>query len=283
MNQLTLSRIVRKFTRNRLALVGLVFVAAVVLTALLAGVIAPYDPLAMNFDALLVSPSATHPMGTDMLGRDVLSRVLYGSRYALLIGMGVVVLQMVLGGILGLIAGFVGGVVDSLVMRMVDIVWSIPGLVLALALAGALGGGIWVMIIAIAVTGWGQFTRLVRGQVLSLRELDYITAAHAVGAPRRRILFRHVLPNTLGPVIVYTTLEMPTAILASAALSFLGVGAQPPTPEWGALIADGRGLVGFAWWVSTFPGLAIMITALGFNFVGDGLRDVLDPRFERRV
>ncbi len=283
MNQVTSSRTVRRFARNRLALVGLVFVAAVALAALLAGLISPYDPLAMNFDALLVPPSATHPMGTDMLGRDLLSRVLYGSRYALLIGMGVVVLQMVFGGALGLIAGFVGGVVDSLVMRTVDIVWSIPGLVLALALAGALGGGIWVMIIAIAVTGWGQFTRLLRGQVLSLRELDYVTAAYAVGASRRRILFRHVLPNTLGPVIVYTTLEMPTAILASAALSFLGVGAQPPTPEWGALIADGRGLIGFAWWVSTFPGLAIMIAALGFNFVGDGLRDVLDPRFERRV
>ncbi|MCR4391759.1 MAG: ABC transporter permease [Candidatus Acetothermia bacterium] len=283
MKQFFSSRAVRRFTRNHLALVGLFFVAAVGLTALLADVIAPYDPLAMDFDALLSPPSATHPMGTDVLGRDLLSRVLYGSRYALLIGMGVVVLQMVLGGILGLVAGFVGGVVDSLIMRAVDIVWSIPGLVLALALAGALGGGIGVMIIAIAVTGWGQFTRLLRGQVLSLRELDYVTAAYALGASRTRILFRHVLPNALGPVVVYTTLEMPAAILSSAALSFLGVGAQPPIPEWGALIADGRGLIGFAWWVSTFPGLAIMITALGFNFVGDGLRDVLDPRFERRI
>ncbi|MBC7093527.1 ABC transporter permease [Candidatus Bipolaricaulota bacterium] len=283
MKQFFSSRAVRRFTRNRLALVGLFFVAAVGLTALLADVIAPYNPLAMDFDALLSPPSATHPMGTDVLGRDLLSRVLYGSRYALLIGMGVVVLQMVLGGILGLVAGFAGGVVDGLIMRAVDIVWSIPGLVLALALAGALGGGIGVMIIAIAVTGWGQFTRLLRGQVLSLRELDYVTAAYALGASRTRILFRHVLPNTLGPVVVYTTLEMPAAILSSAALSFLGVGAQPPIPEWGALIADGRGLISFAWWVSTFPGLAIMITALGFNFVGDGLRDVLDPRFERRI
>lgn len=283
MNQLTLARVIRKLTRNRLALVGLVFVMAVVLTAGLADVLAPYDPLAMNFDELLVPPSSKRPFGTDMLGRDVLSRVLYGSRYALLIGIGVVALQMVFGGVLGLIAGFVGGLADSVAMRIVDIVWSIPGLVFAIALAGALGGGIWVMIIAIAVTGWGQFARLVRGQVLSLRELDYVTAAHAVGASRWRIMFRHVLPNILGPVIVYTTLEMPTAILASAALSFLGVGAQPPTPEWGALIAEGRGLIGYAWWVSTFPGLAIMIATLGFNFVGDGLRDALDPRFERRV
>lgn len=273
----------RKLARNRLAMVGLIFVTAVVLTAGLADVVSLYDPLAMNFDKLLVSPSAKHPFGTDMFGRDVLSRVLYGSRYALLIGLGVVALQMVLGGMLGLIAGFVGGLFDSVVMRIVDIMWSIPGLVFAIALAGALGGGIGIMIIAIAVTGWGQFARLVRGQVLSIRELDYVTAAHAMGASQWRIMFRHVLPNILGPVIVYTTLEMPTAILASAGMSFLGVGAQPPTPEWGALIAEGRGLIGYAWWISTFPGLAIMITALGFNFVGDGLRDALDPRFERRV
>lgn len=274
---------VRKFAHHRLALVGLFFVAVVVFTALLADVIAPYDPLVMNFEVLLSPPSAAHLMGTDELGRDILSRVLYGSRYALFIGVGVVVLQMMLGGLLGLVAGFAGGFVDSLIMRAVDIVWSIPGLVLALALAGALGGGIGVMIIAIAVTGWGQFTRLLRGQVLSLRESDYVAAAHALGASRTRILFHHILPNTLGPVIVYTTLEMPAAILASAALSFLGVGAQPPTPEWGAMIAEGRALIAYAWWVSTFPGIAIMITALGFNFLGDGLRDTLDPKFERRI
>jgi peptide/nickel transport system permease protein len=168
-------------------------------------------------------------------------------------------------------------------MRLVDIIWSIPALVLALALAGAFGGGIPVMIVAIAVTGWGQFTRLVRGQVLSLRELEYVSAARAVGASNWRIIFSHILPNSLGPVIVYGTLEMPAAILWSASLSFLGVGAQPPTPEWGAMIADGRAFISYAWWISTFPGIAIMIVALGFNFVGDGLRDALDPRFERRV
>lgn len=222
-------------------------------------------------------------MGTDVLGRDVFSRVLHGSRYALLIGVGVVSLQLVFGGLLGLAAGYVGGTVDTLVMRVVDIIWSVPALVLALALAGALGGGITVMIVAIAVTGWGQFTRLMRSLVLSLRELDYVVAARAMGAGVPRILLRHALPNSLGPVVVYATLEMPVAILWSASLSFLGVGAQPPLPEWGAMIADGRGLVSFAWWASTFPGIAIMVTALGFNFLGDGLRDALDPKFERRI
>ena len=202
---------------------------------------------------------------------------------ALLIGVGVVGLQLVLGGLLGLAAGYLGGALDAVVMRAVDVIWSIPALVLALALAGALGGGVMVMIVAIAVTGWGQFTRLIRSIVLSLRELDFVSAARAMGAGTPRILFKHVLPNSLGPVIVYTTLEMPVAILWSASLSFLGVGAQPPLPEWGAMIADGRGLISFAWWASTFPGIAIMLTALGFNFLGDGLRDALDPKFERRI
>jgi len=277
------SREFRRFLRNRLAVVGLGCVLLVSVVAVFAPHIAPYRPTAMDFDSLLLAPSTRHLMGTDMLGRDIFSRVVHGSRYALIIGIGVVGLQMVFGGALGLAAGYLGGTIDTTVMRIVDVLWSIPAIVLALALAGALGGGITVMIIAIAVTGWGQFTRLMRGQVLQLREMDYVSAAQAAGAGIPRILFRHILPNSLGPVIVYATLEMPVAILWSASLSFLGVGAQPPTPEWGALIADGRGLISFAWWVSTFPGIAIMITALGFNFLGDGLRDALDPKFERRI
>lgn len=282
MNRLR-SRFLRGLVRNRLAILGLAFIVLVVMAALLAPFIAPYDPLQMNFDELLAPPSRTHLMGTDVLGRDIFSRVIYGSRYALVIGLAVVTLQMVFGAMLGLVAGYFGGPIDSLIMRLVDIIWSIPALVLALALAGAFGGGIPVMILAIAVTGWGQFTRLVRGQVLSLRELEYVSAARAIGASSWRIIFSHILPNSLGPVIVYGTLEMPAAILWSASLSFLGVGAQPPTPEWGAMIAEGRSFISYAWWISTFPGIAIMIIALGFNFVGDGLRDALDPRFERRV
>lgn len=275
--------ILKKLSRNRLALLGLLFVMMILISACFGSIIAPYDPFKMDFDKILEPPSRSHIMGTDLLGRDIFSRVLYGARYALLIGVGVVGLQMLIGGMLGLMSGFWGGIVDNIVMRLVDVVWAVPGIVLALALAGALGGGIWVMIIAIASTGWGQFTRLIRGQVLAVRELDFVTAAKAVGARRHRIMFRHILPNVVGPIIVYTTLEMPTAVLASAALSFLGVGAQPPTPEWGAMIAEGRALVGYAWWVSTFPGLAIMLLALGFNFLGDGLRDALDPKFERRI
>lgn len=282
MNRLR-SRSLRRLVRNRLAILGLAFIVLVVMAALLAPFIASYDPLQMNFDELLAPPSRTHLMGTDVLGRDIFSRVIYGSRYALVIGLAVVTLQMVFGAMLGLVAGYFGGPIDSLIMRLVDIIWSIPALVLALALAGAFGGGIPVMILAIAVTGWGQFTRLVRGQVLSLRELEYVSAARAIGASSWRIIFSHILPNSLGPVIVYGTLEMPAAILWSASLSFLGVGAQPPTPEWGAMIAEGRAFISYAWWISTFPGIAIMIVALGFNFVGDGLRDALDPRFERRV
>jgi len=222
-------------------------------------------------------------MGTDDLGRDILSRILYGSRYALLIGVAVVLLELAIGASLGFVAGYFGGKIDTIIMRVVDMVLAIPTLILAIAIAGAFGGGLWVMILAIAVAGWGEFSRLVRAQVLSLKELTYVEAVRALGAGNVRIIFRHILPNSMGPVLVYTTLYMPTAILWSAALSFLGLGAQPPTPEWGSIIADGRSFISYAWWIATFPGLAIMLTTLGFNFVGDGLRDALDPRFDRKV
>jgi len=277
------SRRLRRFLKNRLAVIGLAVVAFIVLLAILAPAIAPHDPLLHNYDELLLSPSFEHLMGTDDLGRDIFSRVIYGTRYALLIGVAVVVLELLVGATLGFIAGYFGGVLETVIMRGVDTVLAIPTLILAIAIAGAFGGGLWVMIIAIAVAGWGEFTRLVRAQVLSLKELTYIEASHAIGTGRARIIFNHIVPNSMGPVLVYTTLYMPTAILWSAALSFLGLGAQPPTPEWGAIIADGRAFISYAWWIATFPGLAIMATTLGFNFVGDGLRDALDPKFERRT
>jgi len=277
------SRRLRRFLKNRLAVIGLAVVAFIVLLAILAPAIAPHDPLLHNYDELLLSPSFEHLMGTDDLGRDICSRVIYGTRYALLIGVAVVVLELLVGATLGFIAGYFGGVLETVIMRGVDTVLAIPTLILAIAIAGAFGGGLWVMIIAIAVAGWGEFTRLVRAQVLSLKELTYIEASHAIGTGRARIIFNHIVPNSMGPVLVYTTLYMPTAILWSAALSFLGLGAQPPTPEWGAIIADGRAFISYAWWIATFPGLAIMATTLGFNFVGDGLRDALDPKFERRT
>jgi len=277
------SRKLRRFIKNRLAVIGLGIVVLIVLLAVLASTIAPYDPLQHNYDELLLSPSFEHLMGTDDLGRDIFSRVIYGTRYALLIGVAVVVLELLIGASLGFIAGYFGGVLETVIMRGVDTVLAIPTLILAIAIAGAFGGGLWVMIIAIAVAGWGEFTRLVRAQVLSLKELTHVEAARAIGAGQARIIFKHIVPNSMGPVLVYTTLYMPTAILWSASLSFLGLGAQPPTPEWGAIIADGRAFISYAWWIATFPGLAIMITTLGFNFVGDGLRDALDPKFERRT
>lgn len=277
------SRRLRRFIKNRLAVIGLAIVALIILLAVLAPVITPYNPLQHDYDELLLSPSFEHLMGTDDLGRDIFSRVIYGTRYALLIGVAVVILELLIGASLGFIAGYFGGGLETVIMRGVDTVLAIPTLILAIAIAGAFGGGLWVMIIAIAVAGWGEFTRLVRAQVLSLKELTYIEAARAIGAGQARIIFNHIVPNSMGPVLVYTTLYMPTAILWSAALSFLGLGAQPPTPEWGAIIADGRAFISYAWWIATFPGLAIMVTTLGFNFVGDGLRDALDPKFERRT
>lgn len=277
------SRGLRRFLRNRLAVVGVLMVFLVVLIAVFAPWIAPFDPLKQNYDELLQCPSRQHLMGTDALGRDLFSRVVYGSRYALMIGVAVVLLELAIGASLGFIAGYFGGIWGSVIMRLVDMVLSIPTLVLAMAIAGAFGGGLWVMVVAIAVAGWGQFARLVRAQVLSLKEVAFVEAARALGASHLRIIARHLLPNSMGPVLVYTTLYVPAAILWSAALSFLGLGAQPPTPEWGAIIADGRGFISFAWWISTFPGLAIMITTLGFNFLGDGLRDALDPKFERQL
>lgn len=275
------SRRMKRFVRNRLALVGLGIVLLVLIVAALASVVAPYDPITHNYDELLLAPSADHLMGTDDLGRDLFSRVIFGTRYALLVGVAVVMLELLIGASLGFISGYFGGKIDSLIMRLVDTVLAIPTLILAIAIAGAFGGGLWVMVLAISVAGWGEFTRLVRAQVLSLKQLSYVEAARAIGAGDVHIIFRHIVPNSIGIVIVYTTMYMPTAILWAAALSFLGLGAQPPTPEWGSIIADGRSFISYAWWISTFPGLAIMLTTLGFNFVGDGLRDALDPRFDR--
>ncbi|MBO8142570.1 MAG: ABC transporter permease [Firmicutes bacterium] len=275
--------VLRRLRRNQLAVVGAIIVVALVLTAVFAPWIAPYDPAEQNFDALLEPPSRDHWFGTDDLGRDVFSRVIYGTRYALLIGVAVVAIESILGALLGFASGYFGGKVDAYISRLIDIMLAIPTLVLALAIAGALGGGISNMILAIGVSGWTEFARLVRGEVLAIRNSTYIEAAKAVGLSDWRIILRHVAPNTVAPFIVYTTLYIPTAILWAASLSFLGLGAQPPTPEWGALIADGRGYLSFAWWIAVMPGVAIMVTVMGFNFLGDGFRDALDPKMARQT
>ena len=270
--------VLRRLARSKLAVVGSVYIALLILIAVVAPVIVPQDPMAQNYGMVNQAPSLAHPFGTDNYGRDVFSRVLYGTRYALFLGVVIVGIQSIIGVGLGLVAGYYGGYIESVIMRIVDISLSIPGIVLALAVAGLLGGGFIPLIVAVSLVGWRGFTRIVRGDVKSIMEENYIEAAKASGLPDRRIIFRHILPNVSSSIIVYATLTMPTVILWSAALSFLGMGVHPPTPEWGALIADGRGDLQSAWWISTFPGFAIMATIIAFNAVGDGLRDALDPK-----
>lgn len=271
-------QVVGHLTYNKLALLGLLYVVGITVVAILAPVIAPYDPTAQNYEILNHPPSLEHPFGTDNYGRDVFSRVIHGTRYALFLGLVIVGIQAIIGIGLGLIAGYYGGYTESVIMRIVDVSLSIPGIVLALAIAGMLGGGLMPLIIAVSLVGWRGFTRIVRGDVKSVMEENYIESAKAVGLSDFTIIMRYVLPNAAASIIVYATLTIPTVILWSAALSFLGMGVHPPTPEWGALIASGRGELQSAWWIATFPGLAIMTTIIAFNAVGDGLRDALDPK-----
>lgn len=268
----------RRTIQNRFALFGLLVVVALVVVAIAAPIIAPYDPAEPDYTALKQPPSVDHPFGTDTYGRDVFSRVVFGSRYAVFLGIVIVGIEMLIGVSLGLVAGYYGGLTESAIMRLVDISLSIPAIVLALAIAGMLGGGLYPLIIAVSLVGWRGFARLVRGDVKSVMEEEYIESAHAAGVSDLRIIARYVLPNTASSIIVYTTLTIPTVILWSAGLSFLGMGVQPPKPEWGAILAAGRGDIDSAWWIATFPGLAIMLTVIGFNGLGDGLRDALDPR-----
>jgi peptide/nickel transport system permease protein len=249
-----------------------------VIASLAAPLIAPYDPLKQNLRNNLLSPSAAHWFGTDVHGRDIFSRVLFGAAISLRIGFLGALLGGAAGIVLGLISGFYGGAADMLIMRLVDIQLAFPGLLLAIAIIAAIGPGLENVIIAVGVFSVPTFTRVVRGSVLSLRQQDFVTAARTVGAPNHRIMRLHLLPNILAPVIVLLTMRVATAILTAASLSFLGLGAQPPIPEWGAMLSDGRDYLVLAPHVATFPGLAILLAVLGFNLLGDGLRDALDPR-----
>lgn len=274
-------KVLNRIASDPLALGGLIYIFILILVAVFAPVVAPYDPTRQDYQALTEPPSVAHPFGTDTLGRDVLSRVIFGSRYAVFLGIVIVGIQMVIGISLGLIAGYYGGLVESSIMRLVDISLSIPGIVLALAIAGMLGGGLVPLIIAVSLIGWRGFARLVRGDALSVMEEEYIDAAKSSGVSDFRVITKYILPNAASSVIVYATLTIPSIILWSAGLSFLGMGVQPPRPEWGAIIAAGRGEIDTAWWISTFPGLTIMLTVMAFNFLGDGLRDAIDPRSTR--
>jgi peptide/nickel transport system permease protein len=270
----------RHFRRNGLAMAGLVVVVLLYLVALLAPLIAPYDPIAQGNlvrDSYL-GPHASHWLGTDQFARDMLSRIIYGARISLAIGFIAVAIAIVLGSLLGAIAGYLGGKLDALLMRFTDMVMAFPRLVLLIMIIALFDPTIGLIIAVLGLTQWPGTARLVRGEVLSLREQEYVQAARALGFGRSRIILRHLIPNVLAPVIVAATLGIGNTIVLEAGLSFLGLGVQPPTPSWGTLVADGRqNLIG-AWWVATFPGLAIVVTVLAFNLVGDGLRDALDPR-----
>jgi dipeptide transport system permease protein len=275
------------FSENRGAVVGLFVFLAIVLVAVFAPLVAPFSPNTQFRDALLVPPAwadggrTTFLLGTDALGRDILSRLIYGARFSMFIGLAVVVLAVTGGILIGLVAGYCRGWVDALLMRVMDVILAFPSLLLALVLVAVLGPGLLNAMIAIAVVLQPHFARLTRAAVLAERNREYVTSAKVVGASHLRLMFVTILPNCLAPLIVQGTLSFSTAILDAAALGFLGMGAQPPTPEWGTMLAEAREFILRAWWVVTFPGLAILITVLAINLVGDGLRDALDPKLKR--
>ena len=270
----------RHFRKSRIAIAGLLILIGLYIVALLAPLLAPYDPIAQT-DVLRTSylpPSSEHWLGTDRFGRDVLSRILYGARISLAIGFVATAISVTVGTLLGAIAGYFGGKVDSAIMRFTDMVLAFPRLVLLIMIVALFSPSITVMIVVLGLTQWPNTTRIVRGDVLSLREREFIQAARALGMRGGRIIMRHLIPNVLAPVIVTATLGIGNTIVLEAGLSFLGLGVQPPTPSWGSMVSDGRDNLLGAWWVATFPGLTIVTTVLAFNLVGDGLRDALDPR-----
>jgi peptide/nickel transport system permease protein len=270
----------RYLKRNKLAIMGLTIILSLILISIIAPLIAPHDPLDQNLDNRLLEPCGEYPLGTDDLGRCILSRIIYGTRISLEIGIIVVGITSGFGVVLGGFAGYYGGILDEIIMRLVDIMLSFPGIILALAIAGALGPSLFNVMLALTFVHWTSYARVVRGSVLSVKEKEFVESVRALGANNLYIMTHHILPNVIAPVIVMATLGMGHVILSAAALSFLGLGAQPPIPEWGAMLNSGRAFMRTAPSLTIFPGLAIMITVLAFNFLGDGLRDALDPRRE---
>lgn len=274
----------RRLARRRTALFGLIVVGVVVVTALGAGWISPFDATEQNISERLKPPLARdeagqlHVLGTDHLGRDLFARVVHGARPALLVGFAAVAISGVLGMLAGLVAGYFGGRVDDVLMRLADIQLAFPFILLAIAVIGVLGPSLVTIIVVIGVSSWVVYARIVRSAVLSLREREFVQAALALGSRDGRVVLRHILPNAFTPWLVVATLDMARVIVIESALSFLGLGVQPPTPTWGGMLADGRVYLSTAWWLATFPGLAILVTVLGINLFGDGLRDTLDPR-----
>ncbi|WP_296746923.1 nickel transporter permease [Mesorhizobium sp.] len=269
----------RRFSANRLAFVGLLIIIGLLLVAALADVLAPYSPTIGDLkNARLLPPSAAHWFGTDDLGRDIYSRIVYGSRWTLYVVVLVAVIAAPIGLLVGTVAGYAGGWIDAVLMRITDIFLAFPKLVLALAFVAALGPGIQNAVIAIAITSWPPYARIARAETLTVRNSDFIKAVQLMGASPFRVVLRHIMPLCISSLIIRVTLDMAGIILTAAGLGFLGLGAQPPLPEWGAMIASGRRFILDQWWVAAAPGVAILIVSLGFNLLGDGLRDALDPR-----
>jgi peptide/nickel transport system permease protein len=276
----------KRLARRRTALFGLGVVVTVLLAAAFAPWLTPFDPLEQDINHRLKEPGwqtaegRVHALGTDHLGRDILARVIFGSRIALVVGLSAVLISGVLGMAIGLVSGYFGGKVDDFFMRLADIQLAFPFILLAIAVIGVLGPSLRNIIIVIGVSSWVVYARVVRGEVLSIREREFVQAAIALGSRDARVVVRHVLPNAFTPWLVVATLDMARVIVIESALSFLGLGVQPPTPTWGGMLADGRVYLSTAWWLATFPGLAILVTVLGINLLGDGLRDTLDPRLQ---
>lgn len=274
MFRLILSRIFR----NKIAVTGLFFISIIFIGAVLAPIVAPYDPYKINVHKVLEPPSKEHIFGTDELGRDVFSRIIYGARVSLKVGIIAMGIAIIIGTLMGLIAGYYGGFIDSFIMRLVDVMLAFPTLFLILAIVAVLEPNIYLIMVVIGLTGWMDVARLVRAEVLSLKEREFVLASKAIGASSYRIIFKHILPNTIYPVIVAATFAVGGAILIESGLSFLGLGIQPPQPSWGGILSTGKDYITVAWWMSFFPGIAIFLTVLSFNLLGEALRDAFDPK-----
>lgn len=268
----------RRLFNNTFGMAGLIIVVLLFTVALAAPWLAPHDPSHVDTTNILAAPNATHWLGTDELGRDVLSRMIFGARISLMVGFIAIGIATVIGVVLGAVAGYYGGIVDEAVMRFVDVMLTIPTFFLILAVIAFLEPDIVNVMIVIGVTGWMSVARLVRAEFFSLKEQDFVVAARSIGQRDNRIIFRHILPNAMAPVLVSATLGVAGAILTESMLSFLGIGVQPPTPSWGSILTEGKNYIEFAWWLSVFPGLAILVTVLGYNLLGEALRDSLDTR-----
>jgi len=288
--QSELKRIVRTFLLSKIATLGALIFALFLLIALLSPILVPHDPASQDLKLRLAPPvglgmdqaSWEYPLGNDNLGRDILSRLMVGARISLLVGVSTILLSASVGSLIGAVAGFYRGTLDNVVMRLVDIWLAFPGLLLSIGVAAALGPGLVNLILALSLTSWTVYSRVVRADVLSIRERDYVLAARAMGASDSRIILRHILPNILAPIMIISSLRMGTVIISQASLNFLGVGVQSLVPTWGGMLSDGREFMRNAWWLATFPGIAITIVVLGVNLMGDGLRDALDPRLRQR-